>query len=453
MAVAELGASAKGREFLGAILEDADVEAVAMTGSRFNGKTFYNCLAAVLCCLKWPDVRVLMLRREIKVAEANLGEEIENIHNLLGMRGEAVTKSIVRNRYIYPNGSYIQLGYCRLDTDWEVYKGLQFEFIFFEEATLFKEHQIDGLRGSCRVRRAQPGLRAKKVFTTNPDGIGMGWVKRRIVDPRTRDSGLKVIHCTVYDSPPTMERDPGYVLRELRKLPDWQRRQWELGDWDAQAGQFWSMQPKVFQKVEIPEWAEIFAGLDDGFSDAFSVVWAAKWKDFEAGKPRIHVFRDLKRTRMNLREKVEAVFEIEKSFDRPVKARWGDPNALWKRRESDSGLSSTTAHFWAQLGMVVSQAFSNTRVAGWNLKRTLMDDGVLTIDPNGAPSLYSEMAAAVHARGSEDMHGDCEDHCSDAERYLLVSVFSGGYRVKSRGTRESRRARVQRLARGAYATA
>jgi phage terminase large subunit len=444
-------ASEKQREFLVAVLEDTDSDTVVFGGARFNGKSFAVCLAAVLCCLKWPGIRVLMLRQVMKSAEANLGEEIEAIHTYLGLPSQSVTKLAVKGRYVYPNGSYIQLGYCSREDDWQVYKGLQFEFIFFEEATQFLEHMFDGLRGSNRARRPQPLLKPKKVLSTNPDGRGMGWCKKRFVDPKTRDKGVRYIGCRVRDSLPTLERDPGYVLRELRRLPEWQRRQWELGDWDAVAGQFWSMNPDVFVSCYIPEWADIHAGIDDGYwPDAYACVWFAKWTDFRTGKHRIHAFRDYKEHRLNNIQKPTETLAIEEGFDLPVKARWCDPTVVWKRKEDDSGLSTTTAHTWAQNGMVVSEAFSNTRVAGWMLQRTLMDDGVLTIDPDGCPNLYAEMTGTVHGRNSSDMDKACEDHCQDGLRYGLVSVFAGGYRRKQTPPREARREQVRRLAMGGY---
>lgn len=450
----EVMCSDRQREFLWHVLENPDVDTVAYGGARYGGKTFANCLAATLCCLKWEGIRVLMLRQVLSAAEANLGEELEKVFDLLGLGRSGYQKLVTRKQYRFPNGSYIQLGYCKLPDSWEIYKGLQFEFIFFEEATLFREAQYDGLRGSNRARRA--GVKPKKVLTTNPDGIGMEWVKRRIIKEETRESGVVFIQSRVRDCLPTLERDPGYVLRELRRLPDWQRRQWELGDWDSVEGAFWSLDPKFFDPdVVIPPWAEVHVGIDPGYwPDAFAAVFVAKWETLD-GKRRLHVFREVKRHRLNLRQQAQAVREVEQGFSHlygKPRSRWADP-AAWKRMETDDGLTTTTAHTWAESGMVVTAAFSNTRVAGWMLWRTLADDGVLTIDRKACPFLYAEMTGAVHGRASEDMDDACEDHLSDALRYLLVSVFAGGYRAQPKRTRESRRKFLLNQALGAGASA
>lgn len=446
----------KQREFFEAVLFDEDCDTVVFGGARFNGKTWSNCAIAPLCCLMWPGIRVLMLRRIMGTTEATLGEEIERFHETLGLPDDYVLKLTQRGQYRYPNGSYIQLGYCRLEDDWERFKSLQFEFIFIEEGTQFLESQFDGLRGSVRARRPQPGLKPKKVLTTNPDGIGMRWCKRRFVNESTRDEGVRYIGCKVRDSLPTLERDPGYVMRELRKLPKWQQKQWELGDWDSQAGQYWAINPEYFKPVEIPEYAEFFAGVDEGYwPDPWAVVWFAKWMDFREKKHRIHVFKAIKRHKLTHTEKANTVKEIERDFDRPVKARWADPKC-WTRHETDTGMSTTAAHIWAQNGFVVSPAFSNNRVGGWNLIRTLKKDTVLTIDPIEAAPLYAEFIDAIHGKNSEDMDDKCEDHCSDGLRYGIVSSFAGGYRSQQtdqgKRDRESRKAKVQRLARGGYAS-
>lgn len=424
-------ATTEQRLFYSHILENDECDVVAYGGARFGGKTWAACTAAVLLCLRHPGAQILMLRKVSVSARHNIGKTVKAvIERSFNFPPNFVRELKADRQFVFPNGSVIQLGYCRLEGDWERYKGSQWDFVFMEEATTFPEETFNGLSGSCRPN--VPGVHSKMILTTNPDGIGLGWVRSRIIREETREPRVVFIQSLVSKCMATLEHDPGYVKRILRKLPEHMRRQWELGDWDSVEGAMFPVTEKLFAKCNIPLWAEIYEGVDFGWgAGAFAVVFAAVWKDYRTGKNRVHFFREIKRHRLSMAEQARAALEIEDelardaAIPRRISARFADPSVF--RSVPGALVSTTTAHVWATYGWPVVPALSNSRVPGWNLMRTAVTEGIITIDPEKCPNFVQEYRDAIMEPHGEDLHKLCyEDHCLDAARYLLVSVCETG---------------------------
>ena len=424
------------REFAWNCLKgQADV--VAMGGARGPGKTFAQALVLSLRAAEAPDMLHLALRRILRAADLNLARQLDAMFKLLGWPvGKTLYGQIQWNdkdkTYWFPNGSGIQCGFCRTDTDWEQYQGTEYATVTMMEATQFPEDAYDKIGGSCR---STGNIRALRTLDFNPGGRGHDWVYRRIVDDQTRDRRTVFIPARLKGSAAVLEHDPGYALRVLHPLPPALRKQWEEGDWHVVEGQFWTLGPHIIREVEVPDYAEMHAGVDPGyFPGSFGVVWAAKWMDLDM-KPHVHVMADFKKQKLNLREQAERALAIEKRLPFTPRVRWSDPQA-WERIVTDTSSSMSTALTWSKHGWKVVAAPKQPRATGWLLMRTLMDDGVLTISPR-CMALINEMRSARHSRGSDDMETGAEDHVQDPLRYLLVATMGAYGRRRSASRRFS----------------
>jgi phage terminase large subunit len=416
------------RQFLSSILDDPFYEQVGYGGARGGGKTFASAAAMIIRRLRWAETKGLMLRQLQDAADENIGAELRNVFKIMqiptNVRG-GVRWLESRKSWEFPNGSVIKLGYCKKKDDWEKYQGQQYTDINFEEATQFEERPFVDIIGSNRNNTGEVG--GKVWITCNPGGIGTQWVKRRFIDSTTRDKRTLWIKATLRDNKAMLVNDPGYRDRVLGKQPEWRRKQWEEGDWDAKEGQFFIYNPeRVVRKVEIPYWASVASGVDAGYyPSAFAVVWVARWK--ENGRTRIHVTNELKRHRLNTRQQAQEALAVEEFSpvlrQHEIYQRFADP-AAWKMTENNAGMTAVTAHAWGMSGMPVAPAYTNARAAGWLLLRTLIDEDILTIDPS-CMALLKEMEDAVHDDKSDDIADGTEDHLLDALRYVLVSIFAG----------------------------
>lgn len=416
-------------------------------GGKTRGSTFVLCYRALL----YPNTLHLILRRVTRATVLSVGKEIRKVLKGMGVPVGSLRRGEVQfdkkeKQFLFPNGAIIQLGFCLKESDWEQYQGGEYTTICFEEATQFPESAWDKIGGSGRANESYDchgnKARSLKILTFNPGGIGHGWVKRRVWDPKTRDPRTVFIPSGVRDSLATLENDPGYVLKNLRHLSEHLRKQWEDGDMDAVEGAFWKFYSRsgkpVFRKVEVPEWARVYAAVDPGyFPSAYGVVWFAKWRD-KAGFRRVHVMADLKRHRLAPRQQAERSLEREAMLPIPVSARYADPQA-WEKTLGDKEGAIITAIIWANHGFAVSPAPKTPKTDGWMLIRQLMHDDVLTIDPD-CMNLKTEMEEAIHAENSDDMDDACEDHVQDCLRYGMICTMTS-YVSREREAKRRRRFR------------
>ena len=169
--------------------------------------------------------------------------------------------------WVFPSGAKIYFGSLQYTKDRTNYQGKAFDFIGFDELTHFEWEEYSYLMS--RNRPTGPGTRVYLRATTNPGGVGHGWVKARFITPappgtpiveeypvRMPDGTEKklkrarvFIPSSVFDNPALLENDPAHY--------DDQR---------------WT---HVIAPFAIPKHWKIYRGYDFGFSKPFSVGWYA----------------------------------------------------------------------------------------------------------------------------------------------------------------------------------
>ena len=129
-------------------------------------------------------------------------------------------------------GAVIKGGNLGDDNAYIKYQGQEFSRIFIEELTQIPSEKLyKQVMSSCRSK--YPELFPQMILTANPGGVGMGWVKKRFVEPIDLRDG---------DYTRT-ELDNGDVLYEDSRIMWWQRKYY----WDNDRGE---------KRVTI--WNEIF---------------------------------------------------------------------------------------------------------------------------------------------------------------------------------------------------
>jgi len=155
------------------------------------------------------------------------------------LKYEAVGAVFVGNEFRFPSGATIVTGHLKDDQAFTKYQGHEYQKILIEELTqIASEELYMKLISSCRS--TVPGLKPQIFCTSNPDGVGRFWVKRRFIERRIPGeqytdevSGRTRIYipATVEDNPTIMQIDPDYI-NYLESLPPDLKAQWRYGSWD-----------------------------------------------------------------------------------------------------------------------------------------------------------------------------------------------------------------------------
>ena len=156
--------------------------------------------------------------------------------------------------WVFPSGAKIYFGSMQYTKDRTNYQGKAYDFIGFDELTHFEWDEYSYMMS--RNRPTGPGTRVYLRATTNPGGVGHGWVKARFITPappgtpiveqfpvRMPDGTEKVLErarvfipSSVFDNPALLENDPDY-LASLASLPEAEKQALLYGSWDSFSGQ------------------------------------------------------------------------------------------------------------------------------------------------------------------------------------------------------------------------
>ena len=205
---------------------------VAFGGARGGGKSWAVRTKAVLMALKYPGIRILLVRRTMPELESN---HLRFLRRQLA--GVAEYKAASR-QLVFPGGSVLELGYCACDGDMDRYQGAEFDVICIDEATQLKE---EWLRQFAACLRGVNEFPKRMYYTCNPGGPGHGYIKRLFIDRRyragERAEEYAFIPAKVTDNQALLRAQPDY-LRQLEALPQRLRQAWLEGKWDVFQGQF-----------------------------------------------------------------------------------------------------------------------------------------------------------------------------------------------------------------------
>lgn len=331
---------------------EATAPFIAYGGARGGGKSWALRKKAVLLCVRYPGIKVLVIRRTYPELREN--HILPMTSDLLGMADYRETdKSIV-----FPNGSRIRFGYCETEADVLQYQGQEYDIVMIDEATQLTEFQYQTLTACIRGVNDFP---KRMYLTCNPGGVGHSWVKRLFIDRQYRDGenpeNYVFIQARVYDNKPLLDSQPSYV-KTLQALPDDLREAWLNGSWDVFAGQYfkeWDRSVHVIEPFEIPDWWNHYFVMDYGL-DMLAGYWIAV---DDTGKA--YVYREIYESNLIISAAAEKILSYMTGKERSLIRAWYAPQDLWNRRQ-DTGKS--VADIFSEYGIFLVQA-KNDRVQGW----------------------------------------------------------------------------------------
>ncbi|MBQ2154266.1 MAG: phage terminase large subunit [Oscillospiraceae bacterium] len=417
---------------------------VGFGGARGGGKSWAVRTKAKLLALRYPGIRILIVRRTYP--------ELINNHIRI-LRTELAGIAIYNDKdklLRFPNGSTVQFTYCDNDGDLDRMQGVEFDCIFLDEATQLSEYQMKTITACLRGVNEFP----KRIYyTCNPGGQGHGYIKRIFIDrqyePGENPADYTFIQSLVTDNKALMAAQPDYV-RQLEALPEKLRRAWLEGDWDIFEGQFFEdfratpdavrcaesgLDPSeakrrglwthVIPAFDPPREWKLYRSFDWGYAKPFSCAWWAV--DFDGRLYRIlELYGCTKTPNEGVKWTTEQVFseirriETEHPWLRGRRIEGVADPAIWEENGGES-IAETAEKY-----RVYFTPGDHARVPGW-----MQCHYRLAFDEGGVPMMYvfDTCKAFVRTvplmvydpRRPEDLDTTLEDHVCDEWRYLCMA--------------------------------
>lgn len=417
---------------------------IGFGGARGGGKSWAVRTKAVLLSLRYAGIRILIVRRTYP--------ELINNH-ITQLRAQTSRLAVYNDKekvLRFCNGSTIHFMYCAKDADLDRLQGVEYDIIFFDEATQLSEHQMRTVSACLRGANDFP----KRIYyTMNPGGQGHSYIKRIFIDRRYEadedPNDYVFIQSLVTDNKALMQKQPDYV-RQLEALPEKLRAAWRYGRWDIFEGQFFedfritpdpercltagiseeeALKTRRFTHVIAPfspprEW-KLYRSFDWGYSRPFSCAWWAV--DFDGRFYRIlELYGCTKQPNEGVKWTPQRVFaEIARiEHEHPWLAGRkiegvADP-AIW-----DCSTGESLAETAASYGIYFTPG-DHKRIPGW-----MQCHYRLSFDENGLPMMYVFDTCRAFLRtvplmvfdeqNAEDLDTSLEDHVCDEWRYLCMA--------------------------------
>ena len=404
---------------------------IGFGGARGGGKSWAVRTKAKLLSMRYPGIKQLIVRRTYPELVNNHITQLRT--ELSGLAKYNDKDKVLR----FPNGSTIHFMYCAKDTDLDRLQGVEYDIIFFDEATQLSEHQMRTISACLRGVNDFP----KRIYyTMNPGGQGHAYIKRIFIDrryePDENPEDYTFIQSLVTDNKALMQSQPDYI-KQLDALPPKLRDAWRYGRWDIFEGQFFEdfrddpthyrdrLWTNVIEPFVPPRTWTLYRSFDWGYSKPFSCAWWAV--DFDGRLYRIlELYGCTKTPNEGVKWTPQQVFTEIARVEREhpyLKGRHiegvADP-AIW-----DASTGESIAETAQKCGIYFSPG-DHRRIPGW-----MQCHYRLAFDENGIPMMYVFRTCEAFLRTVplmvfdktrvEDLDTSLEDHVCDEWRYLCMS--------------------------------
>lgn len=409
-------------------------------GAAGGGKSCAVVMDALLRCLRHPGTVAYLFRRTYRELEDTLiAEAMRRIPRRL------YRYSASAHEMLLLNGSRLRFRHCQQDADRFQYQGAEIHWLYIDELTHFSQTVYDFLKSRLRASTSL-GIRPLVRCTSNPGGVGHGWVKARFIDPGPPDTvmverirsediegrrTLRYIPARVQDNPYLSQ---GYRL-ELAAKPPALRDALLYGRWDAFEGQVfteWRDDPDgyatgrnshVVSPFEVPRSWRRFRSFDFGYARPFSVGWWAlspdgvlyRYREWYGctGTPNVGL-------RLTPTAIAQGIAQAERAHESGLHITgYADPS-IW-----DGSRGENIAEQMQREGIYFLPA-ENARLPG-----LMQVHRRLAFDQNGfssvrvfstcRDSIRTLPALCYDPRRCEDVDTAAEDHIYDEWRYLMMA--------------------------------
>lgn len=369
----------------------------------------------------------------------------------------------------WPTGETLLLRFMERPADYYRYHGHEYPWIGFEELTTWPTPECYTSMFSC-LRSSNPHVPRRMRATTNPYGIGHGWVKKRFrlpVPPRScigpvittpGEPDRVAIHGSLSENKILLAADPGYEdrIRASAANPS-QAAAWLAGDWDIVAGGMfddaWNAAIHVLPPIPlsaIPSGWRLDRSYDHGSAKPFSVGWWAQsngepvmWEGCEIGPVRGDLIRVVEwygcrpdepdaGLQMPATEIADGILERERAAGVAGIVRPGPADtAIYAGDQRDP--TKTVAGDMASRGVTWERADKSpgSRHNGWRAMRDMLKAAIPNAEgyrekpglfvTSACPDFIRTIPALPrHPKDLDDVDTTTEDHIADETRYRVT---------------------------------
>lgn len=441
-------------------------------GGAAGGGKSDSLLVEALRQVDIPHYRGIIFRKTYP----QLSELIDRSNTLYSLAFPKARYNDGKHVWLFPSGAKIYFGAMQHSQDKTNYQGKRYDFIGFDELTHFTWEEYSYMFSRNRPSKNPKSDRKTICYiraTTNPGGIGHGWVKQRFIDaaePGTTiveemeiklpDGSKKTVKrdrvfipATIFDNQALLEENPGY-LGSLALLPEKERNALLYGDWDTFEGQYFTefrtepdaamckkagitveqakeqnrfthvIDPLDLESGSRRGWT-IMRGYDFGYNKPFSCGWYAV--DYDGVLYRImELYGCTEVPNTGIKWTPEQQFQEIRRIESEHPWLRGknivgiaDP-AIWDKSRGIS-IADTAAKY----GVYFSPG-DHERIPGW-----MQCHYRLQFDERGYPRFYVFRNCKHFIRTiplmmydqnkPEDLDSDLEDHIADEWRYINMS--------------------------------
>lgn len=218
-------------------------------------------------------------------------------------------------KWVWPTGEELLFRAASTEKDYDKYHGQEFPFIGWNELTKYPNGKLyhkmlsvnrtsftpekDSPRNKKgEITKLLPPLRPEVFSTTNPAGVGHGWVKRKFIDPapvgtiiRTTEEITNPLTQEVYEETISQIAIKGmwfenpylpknYVMKLKEDAEPHLVEAWLNASWDIVAGgavdDVWNAAVHVIPRFAVPHTWLVDRVFDWGSSEPFHVGWWAE---------------------------------------------------------------------------------------------------------------------------------------------------------------------------------
>lgn len=377
-------------------------------------------------------------------------DRANHIYSLLGAKKRGNPPE-----FVWPSGAIFRTGHLKDENAYTKYQGHEYQRILLEELTQIpSEKSYLRLISSCRSVVKE--LRPQVFATTNPGGLGHGWVQKRFIDivpwGKTYTYAIEVnkkkltrtrvfIQATMDDNPTLMRNDPEYIatIEQLKYTDPELYKAWRFGSWDIFAGQVFKefsrnkhIIKRLLPKINFPH----FLWLDWGYSGkesdegAFACYAASLVKSKHDGQSfnRVVIYKEWYGKFLNPEEWAEKIYR-EKPL-RFFKGGVADSSMFNPQSDGSTSIADLMQRKWSKLNgrrwITLKRGTRNrvARVATLHNWLSMAPDGLpyllITEDCNHLIRTIPKLIYDEH--NVEDVDTDGEDHPYDSITYGLSAV-------------------------------
>lgn len=205
----------------------------AFYGGAAGGAKTAGLIEAALQYVDIPGYNAILIRDNYQNMIKPEGLQMQLHQSLINT--DAVWQAD-RKCWLFPSSATVGVGHMDGPLDHFNYQGPAYQYIGFDEVVGIREYQYAFLFSRLRKLESNKGIPLRMRSASNPptrEQLAKGeWVKKRFIDPATKEPGVPYVRARLSDNP---YLDQESYRKSLSKLDPVTRKQQEDGDWDVHA--------------------------------------------------------------------------------------------------------------------------------------------------------------------------------------------------------------------------